>query len=103
MRASSTSPKVGERTGSSDQVEPCENPRVGTARLAKVLRIVANWYRNPMRPKPGRPVGSKVETFQAGSPAGQIAAWTVEMSMRQQIHSSKVPSAMARRRPKPLT
>ncbi|MCW0001791.1 TraH family protein [Pararhizobium sp. YC-54] len=31
-----------------DLVDPCENLRKGTAMFAKVLRIVAKWYGNPM-------------------------------------------------------
>ncbi|SFB56726.1 TraH_2 protein [Rhizobium sp. NFR07] len=31
-----------------EMVEPCENIRMGTALFAKVYRIVAKWYGNPM-------------------------------------------------------
>jgi len=31
-----------------DLVDPCENLRIGTTMFAKIMRIVAKWYGNPM-------------------------------------------------------
>lgn len=75
-------------------VDACENLRKGTAMFAKILRIVAKWYGNPMSEdvlpqifddaiyawKTGEFEGVRV--FQAEDPGGSI-----ELPQRSEVHS----------------